>query len=59
MDKTMFSSKSIHNLQKIKKQQVSKTLKVIEVKQNKKINNENELENDIENLLLDHLKIDK
>tara|TARA_B100000902_G_C27319185_1_gene923216 strand:+ start:1073 stop:1252 length:180 start_codon:yes stop_codon:yes gene_type:complete len=59
MDKPKFGSKSIHNLQKVKKHQFSKTLKVIEVKQNKKKNNENELENDIENLSLDHLKIDK
>ena len=59
MDKTKISSKSIHNLQKVKKQQFSKSLKVIEVKEKKKENKDNELENDIENLSLDHLKIDK
>ena len=59
MDKAKIGSKSIHNLQKVKKQHFSKTLKVIEVKENKKENKNNELENDVENLSLDHLKIDK
>ena len=58
MDKSNFSSKSIHNLQKVKKVKFSKTLKIIETKPNKTKGN-NELENDIENLSLDHLKIDK
>lgn len=59
MDNTKIGSKSIHNLQKGKKQQFSKTLKVIEVKEKKKENKDNELENNIETLSLDHLKIDK
>ena len=57
MDKSNFSSKSIHNLQKVKKVKFSKTLKIIEPKPNKKENNE--LDNDLEYLTLDHLKINK